>query len=410
MDKADLLSQFQAKVDEFARYQAFIDKARAQADRFAPEVVAKVISSNESKAMVVVEDLIPLTGDVVDVIEALRADRAGIESATADSTLRMQELELRQAIGELDDDAFAQESADLRVALDQAQERIAAIDTEAESFSAALERWNVLGVAAGVLNSPVTPAEPAVLPEPEPDLEPELAADPIDTALDEAMGEVEAIAVDEAYEVDGDGDGIGDIVEIHVDDEIGDDLAMEVEEDDFGVHVESVAVSDDVSSVFPDGDDDDSDEPSVDDSEDGETRNEPVLMSDDVLPAEDSGLDILGDDEPLELDGVDSVNDIKPRRAVLLQSESTPDEQVHPITKDVLSIGRGRDNDVQVRNDSKVSRYHCKVYRRGPNYYIEDNKSANGSLVNGELITERRLFGGEEIIVGETFFRFRIMD
>jgi hypothetical protein len=406
MDKADLLSQFQAKVDEFARYQAFIDKARAQAERFAPEVVAKVISSNESKAMVVVEDLIPLTGDVVDVIEALRADRAGIESATADSTLRMQELELRQAIGELDDEAFAQESADLRVALDQAQERIAAIDAEAESFSAALERWNGLGVAAGVLNSPVTPAEPAVLPEPEP----ELVADPIDTALDAAMGDVEAIAVDEAYE----GDGVGDIVEIHVDDEIGDDLSMEVEEDDFGVHVESVAVSDDVSSVFPDGDDDDddddSDEPSVDDSEDGETRNEPVLMSDDVLPAEDSGLDILGDDEPLELDGVDSVNDIKPRRAVLLQSESTPDEQVHPITKDVLSIGRGRDNDVQVRNDSKVSRYHCKVYRRGPNYYIEDNKSANGSLVNGELITERRLFGGEEIIVGETFFRFRIMD
>ncbi len=44
------------------------------------------------------------------------------------------------------------------------------------------------------------------------------------------------------------------------------------------------------------------------------------------------------------------------------------------------------------------------------NFYIEDNKSSNGSLVNGELITERRLFGGEEVIIGETFFRFRIMD
>jgi hypothetical protein len=26
------------------------------------------------------------------------------------------------------------------------------------------------------------------------------------------------------------------------------------------------------------------------------------------------------------------------------------------------------------------------------------------------LITDRRLFGGEEIVVGETYFRFRIME
>jgi pSer/pThr/pTyr-binding forkhead associated (FHA) protein len=56
-----------------------------------------------------------------------------------------------------------------------------------------------------------------------------------------------------------------------------------------------------------------------------------------------------------------------------------------------------------------VSRFHCKLFRRSGNFYIEDNKSSNGTLVNGELITERRLFGGEEVIIGETFFRFRIM-
>ena len=57
-----------------------------------------------------------------------------------------------------------------------------------------------------------------------------------------------------------------------------------------------------------------------------------------------------------------------------------------------------------------MSRYHCKIYSRGPHYYIEDNKSANGSLVNGEQITERRLLGGEEVTIGEAFFRFRILD
>jgi len=121
-------------------------------------------------------------------------------------------------------------------------------------------------------------------------------------------------------------------------------------------------------------------------------------------------LDLLGDDDSIDIEESAEDNDDKPRRAVLLYQEGTAEEQIYPFTGEVMSLGRGRDNDVQVKNDSKVSRYHCKLYRRGPNFYIEDNKSANGTLVNGELITERRLFGGEEVIIGETFFRFRILD
>ena len=99
-----------------------------------------------------------------------------------------------------------------------------------------------------------------------------------------------------------------------------------------------------------------------------------------------------------------------PRRALLLYQEGTSEEQIYPFAGDQLTIGRGRENDIQIKNDSKVSRYHCKLFRRGNNFYIEDQKSSNGSLVNGELITDRRLFGGEEIVIGETFFRFRIME
>jgi pSer/pThr/pTyr-binding forkhead associated (FHA) protein len=98
------------------------------------------------------------------------------------------------------------------------------------------------------------------------------------------------------------------------------------------------------------------------------------------------------------------------RRALLIYQESTAEEQIYPFTNDQLTIGRGRENDIQIKNDSKVSRYHCKLFRRGNNFYIEDIKSSNGTLVNGELITDRRLFGGEEIVIGETYFRFRIME
>ena len=78
--------------------------------------------------------------------------------------------------------------------------------------------------------------------------------------------------------------------------------------------------------------------------------------------------------------------------------ESAEEEEVQTVTKtvepsfctpraaptsrctgDVLSIGRGRDNDIQIKNDSKVSRFHCRLFRRGGKFYIEDNKSSNGT-------------------------------
>ena len=150
--------------------------------------------------------------------------------------------------------------------------------------------------------------------------------------------------------------------------------------------MESVSIQDDVSAVFED----------MADIEVGET--------DDVIEVE------VGDAETVPVDAVEEEVPAGERRAVLLYQEGTAEEQIHPFNGDQMQLGRGRDNDVQVKNDSKVSRYHCKLTRKDGNFYIEDNRSANGTLVNGELITERRLFGGEEVIIGETFFRFRILD
>jgi hypothetical protein len=174
-----------------------------------------------------------------------------------------------------------------------------------------------------------------------------------------------------------------DILEPEADIEAGDDVDVAGFRQE-GVRFEPGKQVDDVSVVFAE-----------DDGEGAEIKLEVGEM--DTLLDED-------------LEAIEEEGDDRPRRAVMLYQEGTAEEQIHPFTGDVLTLGRGRDNDIQVKNDSKVSRYHCKLYRRNGNFYIEDNKSANGTLVNGELITERRLFGGEEIIIGETFFRFRIMD
>jgi len=133
-------------------------------------------------------------------------------------------------------------------------------------------------------------------------------------------------------------------------------------------------------------------------------------------PSHDEPDDIDADFEVIEMDEgeleeADFELDIGHRLAVLVYSEGSEEEQVHPVGGEALTIGRGRDNDVQVRNDKKVSRYHCVVENTGSNYELRDLDSANGTLVNGALVEDdRRLFGGEELIIGETFFRFRLMD
>ncbi|MCU0724494.1 MAG: FHA domain-containing protein [Planctomycetes bacterium] len=67
----------------------------------------------------------------------------------------------------------------------------------------------------------------------------------------------------------------------------------------------------------------------------------------------------------------------------------------------------GRQEGVQIPlNDGKVSREHAKVYQQGAEVVIVDLNSRNGTLVNDAKITKRVLHPGDEILVGETRFRF----
>jgi hypothetical protein len=350
MDKAQLLSTFNERVDEFDRYQGFIDKAKGQVGKFAEAVVQKVIQDNEQKCLELVSEIIPLMTDMEQVLEELKEQKTSALDSARDSQFKLEELELRRAIGDLSDDDFNAEAAEFKAVVDSTDAKVAEYEEEGTQFQEAVDRWVELGSRAGVLGDDAGSKKQEVEVEAEPEPEPEPVMEDPEIEFDEGPSEEDEPAIDADDPVD-----------------------LEVDNLDAGGEVE-----------FDDGGDDG------------------FMVND---------LDLLNPDDDLQIDdGAAEADDDKPRRAVLLYQEGTAEEQIYPFTNEVMSLGRGRDNDVQVKNDSKVSRYHCKLYRRGPNFYIEDNKSANGTLVNGELITERRLFGGEEVIIGETFFRFRILD
>ncbi len=73
-------------------------------------------------------------------------------------------------------------------------------------------------------------------------------------------------------------------------------------------------------------------------------------------------------------------------------------------------IGRAGGCDLQVRVDGEVSSRHARILRRRDRFVIEDLDSSNGTLVNGDLVESRRLFGGELIQVGLSRYRFLLVD
>lgn len=72
-----------------------------------------------------------------------------------------------------------------------------------------------------------------------------------------------------------------------------------------------------------------------------------------------------------------------------------------------FSIGRGRDNHLQIKDKTnKVSRVHAKLRYSEEAWYIQDQESKLGTYVNGKRINATRLQTGDAIKIGEDEFEF----
>ena len=92
--------------------------------------------------------------------------------------------------------------------------------------------------------------------------------------------------------------------------------------------------------------------------------------------------------------------------AKLIVNPTSPSRRELVLNRSLISIGRDPSNDV-VLPDAMVSRRHAVIEYRGSQYYVRDCNSSNGSLVNGDRVSERSLRDGDLVAIGTARLLFR---
>ncbi|HLU68028.1 MAG TPA: GGDEF domain-containing protein, partial [Kofleriaceae bacterium] len=75
--------------------------------------------------------------------------------------------------------------------------------------------------------------------------------------------------------------------------------------------------------------------------------------------------------------------------------------EMYKIAGEQMTLGRGGGADVRLV-DEGISRFHCRIRSEGGELLVEDLQSRNGTFLNGERITTRRLEDGDKIQLGRT--------
>ena len=76
-----------------------------------------------------------------------------------------------------------------------------------------------------------------------------------------------------------------------------------------------------------------------------------------------------------------------------------------PLPRPITHVGRGLIADIRLE-DPHVSRRHAIVALRGEGVRVLDDRSANGTFVNGRAITVAHLVDGDVIRFGRAVFRY----
>ncbi len=76
-----------------------------------------------------------------------------------------------------------------------------------------------------------------------------------------------------------------------------------------------------------------------------------------------------------------------------------------PVGSDVIHIGRGLSADLRL-DESSVSRRHAILVPRVSGARVLDDRSSNGTFVNGRRVQQADLSDGDVIVVGRVVLRY----
>lgn len=114
------------------------------------------------------------------------------------------------------------------------------------------------------------------------------------------------------------------------------------------------------------------------------------------------------DFKPETIEDILSKSNLKaPSGLAILINKDTNER--YPLTQSVSKIGRDKANTISLQNDSYVSRHHAWVLFIKGSYWVEDLGSTNGTLLNGDVLSERKqIFPDDRIKLGRTELVFEL--
>lgn len=97
--------------------------------------------------------------------------------------------------------------------------------------------------------------------------------------------------------------------------------------------------------------------------------------------------------------------------AVLVTYSWHPEGQLFPVREGRNVLGSDPACDICVSGDGHLSSRHAIVVYRGRDFWIDDEKSMNGTFVDGESVEEKqRLPHGARVVTGATEWLFQRFD
>jgi pSer/pThr/pTyr-binding forkhead associated (FHA) protein len=79
------------------------------------------------------------------------------------------------------------------------------------------------------------------------------------------------------------------------------------------------------------------------------------------------------------------------------------------IDDNITHIGRGADAGIRL-DEHRISRSHAVLVRHGRHFRILDNRSSNGTFVNGRRITATNLENGDQVLVGPVAMQYLFVE